>query len=777
MGSRVIRRYDPIGINDLTFEIKRSEENEGIIYNIVFDLEFIKSSRDFLKSCFEADGGIDSEVIVKIWQRNPNRRPRWSLYATGKVNWNRYELYEDRLLVAIEQTGFERSVLNLMDTQVDIETGVTNNGTEITPLVLPDLIYHSKKLLKTAELKPESGIEYQQEDVHVIIVEQSLFTSDQRVSMMSICQLNFDVPESEIEEIISQPYNFQVFPRVDEAFPINFPAQDRTEADYIDFLSNNLDLRSHNFEVKESGTIDIDISIGINAGAYSDQIGGDVDDHIGNFEVYLWLEHRTLDENGDQAIVSITNIGKLDISGHGEDIVSDPPEYQEFSYSLNDLPSVPGDKFYVYATFRVYGDWEKPNVPDGDATVFITHTVQMRADTFVKFTSKTVGEDVPVKTCLLHEAAERCAQFYTNQVDCFRSTLLGRTDILDSNGDPLYDEDGEASLLGITNGHFLRDREVYTTTEDDGLGGNVIKFHFKKLFISLKDILEFVNMRYCAGIGFEIINGKQYLVLEKKEYFFNKNLKISSLGQVYNVKKHLDSKRFWNEIEIGYSGKLDIGQTNAIDEFNTIRKFGIPIVNTKNKLKVTTKMRASGFQIEFQKRLRGTTKDSNLDDENFIVSLIRDGDTFKTKKDEGYVSITGVFDSPSGYNYDLSPARALQAWKRFIASCLTKSFDKTLKFTFGDGNYSMTSQKSGEGVISESGSVDLTGIQPDFEPYIYTIGRKFTADDITLVQNSLYGYEEFSDQFGEVMQGFILNIEHNPTEKMAELELLKVFRA
>jgi hypothetical protein len=750
LGSRIIDRYDPIGINDLTFEIKRSEENDGIVYNVIFDLEFIKPSRDYLKSCFESDGGIDSEVIVKIWQRDVNRR-RWKIYAIGKVNWNGRELFEDRIVVTIEQTGFERRVLNLMNSQVDMETDVTENGSAIVPIVLPELEYHSKTIKKLINLKPENGDEYQSL-VWTITIPDAVLELDVPVSILSVGQLSLTAEGGDIEEFNNTSYIYQSFP-LGTTETAGFPTGGATQEEYIDFLTSHPTLREHNFVSPENGTTDVVGTLTLKHKAHSINGGGDIDNQLGNLEVIAWLEQRDVNNN----ILSIQNVGSWNFPTHGQEIIG---EFETKEISVLDIPSSKGDKFYLYTTYLVYGDYESPVISDGDGTLEVFYTIQADVEnTSISITSKTNSPIANVKTALIYEAAERCAQFYTNQTDCFRSTLLGRTDILDSDGNPLYDEDGEAALLGYTNGHFLR-------------GNNE-----KKLFLSLNDILEFVNMRYCAGIGFETINGKQYLVLEKKEYFFNKNLKISSLGPTYNVKKRLDSKRFWNEIELGYSGKLDIGQTNAIDEFNTLRKWSIPIVNTQNKLKLTTKVRASGFQIEFQKRLKGTTKDSNLDDENFIVSLIRDGETFKTKKDEGYTSITGVFDSPSGYNYDLSPARALQRWKKFIASCLTKSFDKTLKFAGGEGNYTMTTQKIGEEVVSESGDVDVSAIEPDFEPEVYGISRKLGIDDIALIQNNRYGYEEFSDQFGEVMQGFILNIEHNPTEKMAELELLKVFRA
>jgi hypothetical protein len=766
IGSLLIDRDDPIDINELILEVRRSEDNDGIVYNVVFDLEFIKASRDFLKTCFESGGGIDSEVVVKIYQRDRNRR-RWKIYATGKINWNKRDLLEDRIVVSIEQIGFERRVLNFINKKIDARTPVTENGTVITQLELPELTYHSKRLVKIAEFKPESSTEYQEVSVAIITIPDAILAIDQDVSALFIGLINLATDSQEVEDVFNIPYLWSAFP-LSGTVTAGFTSGVADEGDYVDFLANNLDLREPCYEATEAGTVNLDLNLAIRATAFSDNTGGDIDGQLGTFEVYLWLEHRRLDEDEEEFVVSVTNLGKMNTPGSGPDIESGPDgSYQTFSYNVEDIELQPKDKFYVYTTYRFFGEWEGPNTPSADGVVTVGFTIQLNASSsYVRFDTRTIDEEVPVKTAMIYELAERCVQFYTNQTDCFRSTLLGRTDILDVDGNPLYTEDGEASLIGITLGHFLRDTQPFQTIISDE----------KKMFLSLADILQFINMRFCAGIGFETINGKQYLILEKKEYFFNKDVRILSLGQVYNIKSSVDPKRYWNGIQLGYSGKLDIDQVNAIDEANTVRDYTIPIVSTSNTLKFLSDIKTSGHQIERQKRLRGITKDSNLDDEIFAVSLVRDGITFKTKKIEGYTSVNGVFDSGSGYNYDLTPARALVAWGKYIASCLYKSFDKVVKFNSGDGNYYMTSQKTSEVSIAENGNLDLSSVEPIWVPEIYSFNAPLGLNEIQLIKETPYGYVEFFDQFGERMEGFILNIEHNPTSKLAEIELLKVHR-
>src|SRR5690606_10532378 len=135
----------------------------------------------------------------------------------------------------------------------------------------------------------------------------------------------------------------------------------------------------------------------------------------------------------------------------------------------------------------------------------------------------------------------------TNQVDnVFRSTLIGRTD----RG---YAEDGEFALIGLTNGHRLRLKNQHLPAGQRG----------DNLFVTLEDLIQFMKVIACADFGFELDeNGNKVFVLEKKEYFYNQNVKSVSLGRVYDVRRRVNPKRFYNSIEIGYTAQIDVQQYN-----------------------------------------------------------------------------------------------------------------------------------------------------------------------------------------------------------------------
>lgn len=786
VGSLVIEQDDPIDINGLTQTIKRSEDDDGVVYEVILDLEFIKKSRRFIKECFETAGGIDADVTVNIYERDFNAR-KWSIYGTGKINFNKYDLGEDMVTVNIEQTGIQRRIQNRMELDVDVETLESENGSALPAnQVIPDLEYHSKTILKQLNAIPGTGVEYSQGDVW-----RYAFSDDgDSQSEFGITLGNLSTESTTIDELVESfqlPFGWTFLGAI--PFWSGFGVYDTgvvvwhnaTSQAYISTVDNNVStpgasgtwiadyskiLTKHTnrfpiYKAKEDGVADIDIKMNLKHSVYARNDGGDVDINgsgvLGNVDVRAWFEHRA----ADNSVKTLVQIG-TPWSMPGEGGYSRIGAFEQKQYTDTDVVVEVGDTMYTYYTVAVYGVYEQPaEGPAGAGLVW--HEPRVQADlenTYVHITSKTTAPVTQNKTIMVHEAFQRICQFHTNQLDCFRSDLLGRTDIVIDGENP-YPVDGEGSMVGFTNGANLRSLP-------------------KTIFANLRDLIEFVNMNHCIGFGFESIGPKQVLRLEKKEFFYDKTTRILSLGKVYGVKKKLAPKLYYNQIEFGYNGKIDIGQTNAIDEFNTIRRFGIPIINTKNTLKVSTKMRAGGYQIEAQRRLTFSTSDGKLDDENFAVSLIRDGEGFKTKKDEGYTEFFNIFDPPSSYNLDLMPARALRNWLKVIASSLIYSANKLLKFRFGEVNYTAGTKRGTETTVTyENGTVDVTGIEPIWGNFIYYFDNApLSREQVKLIKQNPYGYIDFEDEFGEVMEGFISDegIEHDSNKGTAKFNLLQVYR-
>jgi hypothetical protein len=434
---------------------------------------------------------------------------------------------------------------------------------------------------------------------------------------------------------------------------------------------------------------------------------------------------------------SVFSFGSASGSGNFTSSVSATP----YTVTLKE-----GDLVYLYCSI--------------DVTNASIDTVQLwsgATPVSVDISADTIFPASTVKSVLIHEAVKKCVQVLTGQADCFTSNLLGRTDIG-------YGVDGDGSLCAITNGKLIR-KTVDLAITRSGV-----------LTASLKELLEFLNSVYCIGYGFETTNGVTRLRLERKAHFYNTNVSVD-LGKVGPVTLKVDPKRYYKGIKFGFSSKLEKGAINSVDEFNTIREAVTPIGNTKNMLDISSAMHVSGYEIETQRRLIATSEDSKLDDELFAISVIRDSGSFKAKKNEGYATITNVFDPSTGYNYDFSPMRTIRNWMPWLSAMLIGAGSKVIKFTSGDTNTLMTSRKASESfTVAENGNIDCTYTTPLFDPLLYQ------AEDVILSRTQTQVITanpnlalKFMDRFNQPFFGFISDdgIEHDSDKGTAKITLLK----
>ena len=726
----IIEEQGPVDITELSEIIKRSSDSPGIVYELVLDVEFVKGSREFLKTCYYTAGGLDAVVIVNVYEYDTNLR-RWELAFTGQVNFNKRELREDRIIVNIEQTGVEQRVKNLMDVDVPLSVLESKDGTSL-PAINTELVpMHSKTIVKQYVAAPASDIPVTLTDVIFYefgACEIGPCDRDRDSTVYGTIDTT-TVTKEELDGTFSQGWGTS-----EAVKPLTHQATEK------EVTNINISVRTKFYlEAIQSGASgDIDVSSPCSSSGI-----------LAGRELRWWFEHQ--DSQGN--IKTLTQFGiQTTIEGCGSSSVEG--DYETHTYQADDVQIEPGDKLMVYWTLRIYGTY---TLTGGVLTGRqITHNVTITPDmdsTFINLVAKTSIEETSTEVYLLYEAFERCVQYYTNQVDCFRSTLLGRTDLG-------YPADGKGSLVAWTNGGRLRGDS-------------------REVFANLKQLLEFVRVVYCADFGFEVIDGKKVMVVEELDYFYNKNVQVLSLGSVFEPVANIDAKRFFNSVIIGYTTKIDMGQINAIEEFNTTRTYVTSLSNTSNKLTVTTDVVTAGYAIEYQRRLRVSTEDGKYDDNNFAISLVRSGGGFKSKKNEGYTSITNITDPATGYNYDFSPARVLQSWFKVIGSSLIYSTDKTLKFSSGLLNYEMITNKEGDAIpIKENGTFDVSNVEPIWDNEIYDFEVKLTRAELKLLKATPYGVFSFKDRFGETFEGFLSadNSEHEFDANSMAFKLLKVYR-
>jgi len=374
-----------------------------------------------------------------------------------------------------------------------------------------------------------------------------------------------------------------------------------------------------------------------------------------------------------------------------------------------------------------------------------THNV----GSYLRITGITKTPEFPIKAKLVYEAFERCAQVITGKDTAFRSDFFGRTDI----GYPI---DGPGALSCITNGKNARgDRSP--------------------ILVKWKDLFESENAKYHLGYGFEDFGGQEVVRVEPKEYFYQQNI-VVDLGCVRDITMRVDSKRFFNQIKGGYNYNFN-DEVNALDEFNTDRNYTTPITQVKSTLEVKSPYRSSGYEFEYQRRLKEKpTTDGRHDDENFIIRLIRDGFSYLAERNTDFTILSGIIDPDSVYNARISPLRNILNWGQTLAAALINA-SMSIKFTFAKANSEMVSQLSSEtSSLTENQNIELSQLpDPIWRNEIYEFSAPLSNEQFAALRENPYGIVKFTDRNDIERQGYLIEVAANRNTKLADFELLRVF--
>ncbi len=730
VGSLVISEADPRDLNKFEAELKRSQDNEGVVYNFSVNLQFNKNARAFIQNVYETQG-IDGVIVVGIYDYRPNTYD-WELAYSGEIKLDDYDINETEISVNIEKVSFERKFINLQETDFDLEATSTNLGTTLPAANTIDLPYHPKTILKRYRAQPLDENEF--------LLPGLAFFSAPACGTPGGCDRNreailygqIDTGEAEFDELDN---TFRQGWGWSEVEPLEV------------------------YRAFEAGVADIDISLHLKHRVTADRQGGDYDiagcgdADLGKLEIKAWFEHRDEDDN----IITMSQIGTDWAVPACPGGTTWESNFELKTYQATSVNVSVGDKIFVYYSVRIFGNYEQ-NLLGSAWTV--THELgvdNIKDDTFISISVKTIFPETTSKSMLVYEALERLCQLMTDQADAFRSDFFGRTDT-----NPAYGSDGAGALLAYTNGRNLRNTSN------------------TQLFANFKDLLDSLDSKYCIAWGFETLaNGLRVVRVEPKSYFYNRDSLILDLGEVSDIKMKARKDLYYNTVDIGYPRIENIKQTNASDEFNSVRQFASPITRAANKLNLVSVYRSGGFEIETQRRLSESTEESRLDDEGFLTAVIRDGGEpsgFRTEKNEDFPVVNNVFEPESAYNLRLSPRRSLENWKEFLAGNILRGDLKVFTFQSGELNYLMQSQITGGTLLNEDSDLDLTDVEPLFIPDEIEFEVEFSRQNFQVLENNPYGYIKALDYNENEIEGFLLSCKYVFEDKKATFKLLRLYR-
>lgn len=304
-------------------------------------------------------------------------------------------------------------------------------------------------------------------------------------------------------------------------------------------------------------------------------------------------------------------------------------------------------------------------------------------ESYIDITADTTTPNTTTEAFLLRDAAESIL-----------SKVIGRDDVVYSNY--LGDETPTACAANFA---LMKGLHVRGYAMSD-----------KPMFMSFNNWWEGANPIFNLGLGYEVINGTEYIRIEDKGYFYDDDYSIT-FSNVDKITRLYDKDKVVKSIEIGYQ-KWSAESSSGVDDPQTKHTYNTRLKIVGKDETVLSKFFAASLGIEQTRRNRSELgKDWRLDEEIMIIALQNDATPFQPETNESFNNITDLLNSDTRYNIRLTPARNFERWKPFFNGCLQLYIPETFKFASGEGNYIMSSDgqdSCDSGVLAENQNIDVT---------------------------------------------------------------------
>lgn len=392
----------------------------------------------------------------------------------------------------------------------------------------------------------------------------------------------------------------------------------------------------------------------------------------------------------------------------------------------------------------------------------------------IKIDEDSIFEKTFSKFYLPYEAFERLVQIYTGKKGILKSNALGRLDLG-------YQADGEASLIGLNHGFWVRGFDALPASTDDEQN------LFKPLTTSIRNFMDSFSTVANLGMGIERSGYSEKIIVEDKKYFYNRNVTIKLPNQVKNVKRTMALKYIYSGIELGYDKGGSYDEAQGLDEYNGKNNFTTIITKTKNIFSRISNYRADSYGKEFCRRkpfMRYPSLDTQYDSDIFLNDLKRGPNNVFNERlwqDDFSQPPTGIYSAETATNLRLSPFNLLLKHGWEIMAGLTKNITDYIRYSNSTGNSTMTTRLDGHNEYSENGSIICSELErARYESELIEFDHKVDyeinklLDGFTIFNGekvyNVYGLIEFLNEDNEIEKGWLMSVKPN---KEGKWQLLK----
>jgi hypothetical protein len=378
----------------------------------------------------------------------------------------------------------------------------------------------------------------------------------------------------------------------------------------------------------------------------------------------------------------------------------------------------------------------------------------------------------------------------------------------------------------LTNGLYIRNASTVFAAEN-GCPSDEDEPNLYQLKTSWKQIFDGLDRIFCLGWQFEQDGyGSWKIRVEPRRYFYSLETPIATFDRVSQIRQFALSDEIVNSVTLGYSDKWKNIAVAGIYEIHTERSYFIDNKARKedstSELNLTSDLVASGYAIEFLRRLPNLREDSGSSDRpndydtfiiwlNYNTVLIEDieftgynfeGETGDVTFPAGTVSWGSNFIAESNspieriYNVIISPARNAARFWSWLGMHTFGLPTNRAKLFFQVGQYytDYSSRIAGESapneclepngglVLAESEDISPSILNTFAQPYILKpIGLDFSApqslcDFLSMVTPGT-GYVQVNSG-KETFYGFIRTANNKPIDPssgLSEITLLLAY--
>ena len=750
---------EPVGFRNDDNEFVRDKSFHGIFPQMTNNLTFYNQGGLYITSIYNVFG-INADLILTKEERNP-KTDVWELVYTGFLDFSTYSLKGEGVSIKFVSSGLLRVIKARQNEKIELDRLDTLQGTEVPYLEPSQVSLLGRNIQLNSLLETDKELAYTTTPIAnppspgLNMLNMRFQTQSTRTGTIGYPMIVTYVSDTSVNQFVGGNLS-----------QTTTPLTGREESMF--------------YAVSEKDTtLQLKIKYNFNVFKASTYLGGQNSlGDISNPSLHLRL---TVYENGtdyDFKEVVKDNITSNLITGSN---FTTALQSGAFDYDLQLLEGESASlEFFASAT--EWGDWVL-GVPFSYGNLRASFQNMTGS---IEIIRDSQYEPSISKIHFPFNVANRFLKLFTEQDNLVVSNVLGKTE----DG---YEEDGEASLIAMAHGFWIRG-----FSKDDG-AEITDENRYKSMTTSFSDFYKSYFDVWNLGAGIEKVGFRETFRIEKLGYFYNKNILIR-LGQIVdgkfeyvqvnNVKRTLNKKAFISGLDIGYTQGGDYEEAIGLDEYNTRTTLTTIIDKVKSSFKAVSGYRADSYGAEFARRkpyATFPTEDTKYDNSIWLFDLIRNANSaiFNQRlwQNDFSEEPTGVFSPATAQNLRLSPFNILLRHGWFIGTGLVKYPLDFIRYGSSVANSGLTTKlklsdypQYGGVAHSENGNIQNSDLETarmdgqiiEFEFNVdYDLLQKIQGKTVILGKEipNFYGLVAFMNENGDIEEGYIEKLSPNGVGK------------